>query len=192
MSDSPELAAGSVARYVSTVPPESPEGERIVPPPLAEQHVLLDRDQVLSVPTADLKLSVRSRKCLQTMGVKTLGDLCRTTEAELLANKEFGETSLLELKEILASKGLRLAQLASGRTAAKSSEAGSLSADEQTLLAKPVSDLKLSVRVRKLLLRLGFNTLAELVHHTGDDLLECGQFGAMSLNEVRETLCDFG
>lgn len=126
------------------------------------------------------------------MGVKTLGDLCRTTEAELLANKEFGETSLLELKEILASKGLRLAQLASGRTAAKSSEAGSLSADEQTLLAKPVSDLKLSVRVRKLLLRLGFNTLAELVHHTGDDLLECGQFGAMSLNEVRETLCDFG
>ena len=42
------------------------------------------------------------------MNIRTLGDLTRTTEAALLASKNFGETSLAEIKEMMSSKGLRL------------------------------------------------------------------------------------
>ena len=144
--------------------------------------------QVLSIPVTDFELSVRSRNCLQKMGINTLGDLCRSSEAELLASKNFGETSLVEIKEMLASKGLRLGQLAAERQAAEIFEPEMLSADEQAMLAKPVADLNLSVRARKCMIRLGINTIGDLVRRTGDDLLECKNFGVTSLNEVREKL----
>jgi DNA-directed RNA polymerase subunit alpha len=137
---------------------------------------------------SDFELSVRSRNCLQKMGIQTLGDLCRTSEAELLASKNFGETSLVEIKEMLTSKGLRLGQLAAERQPLEVFEPEMLSADEQALLAKPVSDLNLSVRARKCMIRLGINTISELIRRTGDDLLECKNFGVTSLNEVREKL----
>jgi DNA-directed RNA polymerase subunit alpha len=144
--------------------------------------------QVLGIPVSDFELSVRSRNCLEKMGVTTLGDLCRISEGELLASKNFGETSLVEIKEMLASKGLRLGQLATERPPAEVFEPEPLSADEQALLNKPVGDLNLSVRARKCMVRLGINVLAELCRRTQDDLLECKNFGVTSLNEVREKL----
>jgi len=144
--------------------------------------------QVLSVPVTDFELSVRSRNCLQKMGIMTLGDLARCTEADLLSSKNFGETSLVEIREMLASKGLRLGQLATERHVVEPMETESLSDDEQALLNRPVSELNLSVRARKCMIRLGINTVAELVRRTGDDLLECKNFGVTSLNEVREKL----
>jgi DNA-directed RNA polymerase subunit alpha len=38
------------------------------------------------------------------------------------------------------------------------------------------------------MVRLGLNTIGELLRKTGDDLLECKNFGVTSLNEVREKL----
>ena len=148
--------------------------------------------QVLSIPVTDFELSVRSRNCLQKMGIMTLGDLCRCTEQELLASKNFGETSLVEIKEMLATKGLRLGQYAQERPAAEVFEPEILSADEQAMLARPIADLNLSVRARKCMIRLGINTLGDLVRRTGDDLLECKNFGVTSLNEVREKLTVLG
>ena len=46
------------------------------------------------------------------MGIMTLGDLTRRTEQELLASKNFGETSLVEIRDMLHSKGLELGQFA--------------------------------------------------------------------------------
>src|SRR4051812_7484678 len=68
------------------------------------------RNAVLEIPITDFELSVRSRNCLKKMNLRTLGDLLRTTEAELLGYKNFGETSLNEIKALLAQKGLRLGQ----------------------------------------------------------------------------------
>ncbi|NLE39659.1 MAG: tetratricopeptide repeat protein [Pirellulaceae bacterium] len=144
--------------------------------------------QVLSIPVTDFELSVRSRNCLQKMDIHTLGDLCRCTEQELLASKNFGETSLVEIREMLTSKGLRLGQLAIEKAVAEVFEPESLSADEQALLGQPVADLNLSVRARKCMIRLGITTIGELVRRSGDDLLECKNFGVTSLNEVREKL----
>ena len=144
--------------------------------------------QVYNIPVTDYELSVRSRNCLEKMGIYTLGDLCRCTEQELLASKNFGETSLIEIREILSSKGLRLGQLATDRQVPEPIDTSELSADEQALLSRPISELNLSVRARKCMIRLGINTIGELIRKTGDHLLECKNFGVTSLNEVREKL----
>src|SRR5436309_1351557 len=82
------------------------------------------RNAVLEIPITDFELSVRSRNCLKKMNLRTLGDLLRTTEAELLGYKNFGETSLNEIKALLAAKGLRLGQAADeSKTAAAAASA---------------------------------------------------------------------
>jgi DNA-directed RNA polymerase subunit alpha len=145
--------------------------------------------QILSVPVTDFELSVRSRNCLQKMGIMTLGDLTETTEQELLSSKNFGETSLVEIREMLSSKGLELGQFAKTKWQEEPSyDPESLSDDERALLDRPIADLNLSVRARKCMVRLGLTTIGELVRRTGDDLLECKNFGVTSLNEVREKL----
>ena len=151
--------------------------------------------QVLEIPVTDFELSVRSRNCLKKMNIRTLGDLTRVSEPQLLASKNFGETSLNEIKEILASKGLRLGQaLEEGSQFERRfpAQQAQLSEQEQAVLNKPVSDLNLSVRARKCMNRLNINSLGDLVRHTADDLLESKNFGMTSLNEVREKLRQFG
>jgi DNA-directed RNA polymerase subunit alpha len=145
--------------------------------------------QVLSIPVTDFELSVRSRNCLQKMGISTLGDLTRVTELQLLGSKNFGETSLVEIKEMLTSKGLELGQFADeARVIEPVFDDNTMSPDEMAMLERPIADLNLSVRARKCMVRLGISTIAELVRRTGDDLLECKNFGVTSLNEVREKL----
>ena len=149
--------------------------------------------QVLGIPVTDFELSVRSRNCLQKMGIDTLGDLTRCTEQELLASKNFGETSLVEIREMLTAKGLELGQFAHERVEPEPTiDLDSMSPDEQALLERPISELNLSVRARKCMVRLGLNTIGQLIRKTGDDLLECKNFGVTSLNEVREKLTPYG
>lgn len=148
--------------------------------------------QVLNIPVSDFELSVRSRNCLAKMGVRTLGDLTRTSEQDLLSSKNFGETSLVEIREMLQQKGLQLGQFAHEKPEPEPSvDYSAMSPDEQALLERPISDLNLSVRARKCMARLGLNTLGELLRKTGDDLLECKNFGVTSLNEVREKLMQY-
>jgi DNA-directed RNA polymerase subunit alpha len=145
--------------------------------------------QVLKIPVSQFELSVRSRNCLQKMGLTTLGDLSRISEQELLASKNFGETSLVEIKEMLANKGLSLGQFANQKAIEDEPvDLSQLGPDEQALLERPISELGLSVRARKCMTRLGLNTIGELIRKSGDDLLECKNFGVTSLNEVREKL----
>jgi DNA-directed RNA polymerase subunit alpha len=151
--------------------------------------------QVLEIPVTDFELSVRSRNCLKKMNVKTLGDLTRVNELQLLSSKNFGETSLNEIKEILGGKGLRLGQaLEEGSHYDRRFPGGQqpLSDQEQAVIGKPVSDLNLSVRARKCMNRLGINSLGELIQRTADELLEAKNFGMTSLNEVREKLRQYG
>lgn len=148
--------------------------------------------QVLKVPVTDFELSVRSRNCLQKMNIRTIGDLTRVSEQELLASKNFGETSLIEIKEMLLAKGVSIGQFAHEKRVDEEVDTSSLSPDEQALLERPISDLNLSVRARKCMNRLGLSVLGELVRKTQDDLLECKNFGVTSLNEVREKLTQIG
>lgn len=152
------------------------------------------RNALLDVPVTDFELSVRARTCLKKMNIRTLGDLLRTTEAELLAYKNFGESSLVEIKQMLSSKGLRLGQgVEDAHRAARRKLLDQLKGSgNEAMLAKPVSDLNLSVRARKALQLLNIQTLGDLVSHTEAELMGVKNFGATSLVEVKEKLTEFG
>jgi DNA-directed RNA polymerase subunit alpha len=155
------------------------------------------RDAVLNIPITDFELSVRSRNCLKKMNMRTLGDLLRTTEAELLSYKNFGETSLNEIKALLANKGLRLGQALEdpklGAGGLRRSTAASAQGNIPTeIMAKTVADMELSVRSRKALQRLNINTVGELASRTEAELLGCKNFGQTSLNEIKQQLATLG
>ncbi len=54
----------------------------------------------------ELELSVRSSNCLRNADIKTIGDLVRKTESEMLKFRNFGRKSLKEISDILTSMGL--------------------------------------------------------------------------------------
>jgi DNA-directed RNA polymerase subunit alpha len=149
--------------------------------------------QLLNTPVTDFELSVRSRNCLRKMNIRTLGDLVRTSENDLLNSKNFGETSLQEIKELLSTKGLRVGMLSDdagmGRFGTETEE---LSENERAAMAKPIADLNLSVRARKCMAKLGVSTIGDLMRHNADQLLEQKNFGVTSLTEVRAKLGEIG
>ncbi len=150
-------------------------------------------NKTLEIPISDFELSVRSRNCLKKMNIITLGDLLRTTEAELLSYKNFGETSLHEIKKILDIKGLRLGMALEDKSgSAKPLDPEIASKASPELLQKTIGELELSVRARRALDRLGVKTVLELINKTEAELLGCKNFGVTSLNEIKERLTDFG
>lgn len=62
--------------------------------------------KLLRKPVEELELSVRSANCLKEARVRTIADLVRREEPEMLKFKNFGRKSLVELNEILKVKGL--------------------------------------------------------------------------------------
>jgi len=60
----------------------------------------------LRVPVTDLELSVRSSNCLKEAKIKTIGDLVKKTEMEMLKYRNFGKKSLSEIQKILSDMGL--------------------------------------------------------------------------------------
>ena len=152
------------------------------------------RNKVLEIPISDFELSVRSRNCLKKMNIRLLGDLLKVTETELLAYKNFGETSLHEIKTIWTSKGLRLGQmLEDNKNGANVSVQSEISeAEENEILTMSVTQLSLSVRARKCLERLNINIVGDLVKRTEVELLGCKNFGMTSLYEIKQCLKEHG
>ncbi|MEM8873044.1 MAG: DNA-directed RNA polymerase subunit alpha C-terminal domain-containing protein [Planctomycetota bacterium] len=158
-----------------------------------EQRKLTTRDAVLDVPINDFELSVRSRNALKKMNVHTLGDLLKVSEQELMSFKNFGETSLSEIKSLLAGRGLRLGQaLEEGPVVPSPVPAADrhAPADDipEELSDRPIADMELSVRSRKALQRLNIQTIGELCSRTEEELLGCKNFGQTSLSEIKRIL----
>ncbi|MBI4575904.1 MAG: tetratricopeptide repeat protein [Planctomycetes bacterium] len=150
------------------------------------------RNQILRIPVTDFELSVRSRNCLNKMNINCLGDLIQKTEIELLSYKNFGETSLNEIKEMLAQKGLRLGMgLEEQAQIGTSRHSPAPAAPSQDVLQRPLSEFEFSVRSRKCMERLGLVTVGDLCARTEQDLLAAKNFGQTSLNEIRKFLGEF-
>ena len=62
--------------------------------------------ELLRQPIDDLELSVRSVNSLKNSNVRTLGDLVRLTEGQILQVKNFGKKSLQEIADLLEREGL--------------------------------------------------------------------------------------
>ena len=161
-----------------------------------DQERMEDRlNQVLRIPITDFELSVRARNCLNRMNINTIGDLVGRTEQELLSYKNFGETSLKEIKEILTSKGLRLGM--SHDEAVSSVESTTevvapVSTDPDDINNRSLAELNLSIRARRTVETLGCLTFGDVLKHSSDELLGMPNFGVTSLNELKAKLKEVG
>ena len=83
------------------LPEEEEEEEEIT----AEEQALYEK---LRLPISELELSVRSSNCLKEANIKTIADLVRKPESELLNFRNFGKKSLTEINDLLKVMGLSL------------------------------------------------------------------------------------
>lgn len=65
-------------------------------------------ERKLNMSLAELELSVRATNCLESEGINTVRELVQRTDDELLEVRNFGETTLREVKSKLAERGLHL------------------------------------------------------------------------------------
>jgi len=65
-------------------------------------------ERKLNMSLAELELSVRATNCLESEGITTVRDLVIRTDEELLEVRNFGETTLKEVKQKLQERGLQL------------------------------------------------------------------------------------
>lgn len=91
-----------------------------------EEQVVTQKDseserikKILLTNVDDLELSVRSHNCLKAANIKTLGDLVRRDEQEMLKFRNFGRKSLAELMEIVENLGLEFGMDVDGYIADK-------------------------------------------------------------------------
>ena len=82
--------------------PEEQEEEEEVS---VEEQALYEK---LRLPISELELSVRSANCLKEANIKTIAELVRKTESELLGFRNFGKKSLNEINELLKIMTLSL------------------------------------------------------------------------------------
>ena len=75
-----------------------------------------ERRKTLERTVSELELSVRAANCLKAAKIKTIADLVRRTDGEMLQYHNFGKKSLQEIKEILSGMGLSLGMYADDHT----------------------------------------------------------------------------
>ncbi|MHC4455782.1 MAG: tetratricopeptide repeat protein [Planctomycetota bacterium] len=150
------------------------------------------RAQILETPISDFELSVRSRNCLRKMNIRTLEDLLHISEVELLSYKNFGETSLREIKSILEPKGLHLGMALEEKQVPSPEVTEYSSSEDEEILNKMADDIQLSVRAHKCLQKLNIRTIGDLTQKTEAELLGCKNFGVTSLNEIKKALTNLG
>ncbi|MFA5093190.1 MAG: DNA-directed RNA polymerase subunit alpha [Candidatus Omnitrophota bacterium] len=84
-----------------------------LPEDIAEEEPEMTKEDValyekLRLPISELELSVRSSNCLREAGIKTIADLVKRSEDEMLNFKNFGKKSLTEIQELLVGMGVTL------------------------------------------------------------------------------------
>lgn len=84
-----------------------------LPEEAEEEELEMTKEEIalyekLRLPISELELSVRSSNCLREADIKTIADLVRKSEEEMLGFKNFGKKSLNEIKELLLGMGLTL------------------------------------------------------------------------------------
>lgn len=145
--------------------------------------------EVLNIPISDFELSVRSKNCLEKMNIRTLRDLTRISEADLLSFKNFGETSLNEIKAILSQKGLRLGQVLESESETEVLNNKETAAGNEAFEA--VSELGLSIRCRNALSKVGIEEVKDLTEETEAGLEQKG-VKQNYVDEIKENLSRFG
>ena len=72
---------------------------------VVDEHILHMR-KLLKTTLEDLDLSVRAYNCLKAAKINSLGEMVQYETHELLKFRNFGKKSLVEIEELLTTKGL--------------------------------------------------------------------------------------
>jgi DNA-directed RNA polymerase subunit alpha len=150
----------------------------------------------------DLELSIRGTNLARRVGARTAGELARFTAEELLSAKGFGETSLREIRDALARRGLRLGMSLAELEGRPGLQARIVPRRERPLdkaeidleraLNMSLCELELSVRATNCLESEAITTVRDLVSRSDEELLEVRNFGLTTLKEVRAKLAGRG
>ena len=148
-------------------------------------------EQIFNLPVDGFELSTRSRTTLERRDIRTLGALAQISKDELLKEKNFGDTSLEEIEDLLGRYDLSFAE---GSNLAGPAVHDDLAGDDEEHEEQdtPIEALQLSTRCRKCMERLGVKTVGELTQFTEQQLLGTQNFGNTSLNELRVKLEERG
>ncbi len=105
-------AAKILRKYINPFVQYTEVGERTVEEGEVKPEPKSGPDEELKAkfawPIEQLDLTVRSRNCLESNHIETVGQLVKMTEADLLKIRSFGKTSLREIQRKLADLGLSL------------------------------------------------------------------------------------
>lgn len=191
-------------RQILATAPNHPRARLFLKDVIASKEMVVDDEQdkklekhnaMLDTPVTDFELSIRTRNALRKMKIRTLGDLLKMSEAEMRGFKNFGDSSLDEIKAMLAQRGLRLGQaVEQHHEAVKQQIYDELrgKGGNEDVLARPVGDLDMSVRARKALALLNVSSIGDLVMKTEAELMGVKNFGQTSLVEIKAKLAEMG
>ncbi len=111
-SISPEMAlvesAKILRKHLNPFVQYSELGPKVQSPPRGGTGTDAVLESKLNMRLAELRLSVRASNCLESEGIGTVRDLVQLTEDQLLEVRNFGDTTLTEVRERLSDLGLHL------------------------------------------------------------------------------------
>ena len=91
--------------------PVAEKGEPVRP----DQAIDAELETKMEMSIAELDLSVRASNCLESENISSVRELIRRSEADMLKVRNFGKTSLKEIKKKLDDLGLSLGMQIPGR-----------------------------------------------------------------------------
>ena len=101
-------AAKILRKHLNPFVQYSQLGEKVHSPARGGTGVDAVLESKLTMKLAELRLSVRASNCLESEGINTVRDLVQLTEDQLLEVRNFGDTTLTEVRERLVELGLHL------------------------------------------------------------------------------------
>lgn len=141
----------------------------------------------LGQPLMEFSFSRRVRESFNKLGVTTVGELAALSEEELMEVPNFGRTSLDEIRDFLATKGLNLAYQ-EGAALSMPSEGP---AEETSVFDTVIEDVDLPARVKKTLEAHEINTIGDLVKQSEADL-KALNISASAMEVVKDKLQSMG
>jgi len=158
------------------------------------------KEEFLSKSIDELKLSVRSFNCLNSLGIKTVEDLLCYTEEDLLSCRNFGRKCWVEINNILLIKGLTLgidrSRLSDNSKVypifRNSSYLVKLSPEQKNELKDFLLEkLNLTVRASRVLNDRSIRNIYELLHADYYDILSSRNCGVKTAQEICSVLKKF-
>jgi DNA-directed RNA polymerase subunit alpha len=81
-----------------------------------QKNPLTEEERICARHVDELELTVRPANCLKSEGIKTIGDLLKHTEHDLMKIPGLGRAGLSEIRMTLGNRGLNIGQRAGAKT----------------------------------------------------------------------------